>query len=163
MSIKEIKNVRLNKEDQQKRLNFYHHKVEHNNKGVPKLIQGLHLRATFKYLLLSTSSLYECNEIEVLGFNKLNGDWHFDSNSNTLTHLAVPQSFRDFSDRREADTYPISLSVNGIDGISQGLYAVVCKCLEYEDTRNYLLWIDAGKSRLVDLRNNCSFQIFKLK
>lgn len=161
MTLKEIKAV--SKEDKIKRLEWYENKIAKTDKGKHYTVQALHLKAPCRYLLLSTSSLYECDEIEVLGFNKLNGDWQFNPNNNQLTHLAIPQSYRDFTDRRDTDTYPIANQPNGVDGVSQGLYAVVCKCLEYNDTKNYLLWISDGKSRLVDLRNNCSFQIYRLK
>lgn len=161
MSLKEIK--RFSREDKKSRLEWYADKIAKTAKGNPYQVQALHLKAPCRYVILSISALYECAEIEVLGFNKLNEDWQFNSNNNQLTHLAIPQSYRDFTDRRDNDTYPIALQPNGIDGISQGLYTVVCRCLEYDEPKNYLLWIEAGKSRLVDLRNNCSFQIYRLK
>lgn len=162
MTLKILKE-RISKEEHLLRLKEYTDQLELNSKSIPLQVQGLHLKATLKYLLLSKGSLYECPQVEVLGFNKLNCDWQFDPRTNTLSHLAIPQSYRDFTDRRETDTYPISLSVNGVDGISQGLYTVVTKCIFSNCTRNYLLWINDGKSRLIDLRNNCSFQIYKMK
>ena len=159
----DFKAVGISAKDRKDRLDWYSNKIDRNAKGEPLRVQALYLKATDRYILMSKNALYECIQVEVLGFNKLNGDWEYDPSTDTLSRLAIKQSYRDFSECRDTDTFPISLTINGVDGISQGLYCVVCKDLEYNQPFNVLLWIDGGKSRLVDLRNNCPFQIYKLK
>ena len=144
------------------RLEWYAHSLFKTTTGVPKRIQPLHLRSESNggYLFLSRVSQYECHKIKILGFNKLSTDW--DLKEGTLTRRGIPQSYRDFTDCRDNDTYPISPTINGVDGISMGLYCVVTSCLEYEDTKNYLLWIGEGKSKLIDLRWGSEFSIYQL-
>ena len=158
-----FKAVGISAKDRGDRLDWYSDQLVTNKKGGFSKVQGLHLKSTFRYLLLSDKGLYECYKVEIIGFNKLNGDWEYNPSTNTLSRLAIEQSYRDFTECRDHSTFPISMTVNGVDGISQGLYCVVAKDLEHDSTVNLLLWIDNSKSRLVDIRNKCAFSTYQLK
>lgn len=160
----DFKAVGIDPQARQSRLDWYSNQLVTNKKGGFSKVQALHLKSTFRYLLLSDKGLYECYKVEIIGFNKLNGDWEYNPKTNTLSRLAIEQSYRDFTECRDHSTFPISMTINGVDGISHGLYCVVAKDLGNDSsTVNLLLWIDNGKSRLVDIRNKCPFSIYQLK
>ena len=158
--MKEI-NTKMTSDDKKRRMTWYSSKVARKSNQSPKSVQGLHLKAPNRYLLLSDKAMYETFQIKILGFNKLNDKWSYENN--ILYHNSKPLTFRDLTECEDNDCYPIVNTVNECDGKSGGLYVVTANCLEYGDCLHFLLTIDNGKSTLVDYRNKCKFQIYELK
>lgn len=153
--------TKMTSDDKKRRMTWYSSKVARKSDQSPKSVQGLHLKAPGKYLLLSDKAMYETFQVKLLGFNKLNEKWSYENN--ILYHNSKPLTFRALTECEDNDCYPIVNTVNECDGTSSGLYIVTANCLEYGDCLHFLLTIENGKSTLVDYRNKCKFQIYELK
>lgn len=157
--MKEI-NSKITSDDKQRRMSWFSSKIARKSNQSPKSVQGLHLKALNRYLLLSDKQLYETFQVKLLGFNKLNENWSY--KDSILYHNGKPLTFRDLTECEDNDCYPIANTVNECDGNSSGLYVVTANCLEYGDCLHFLLVIENGKSTLVDYRNKCKFQIYEM-
>lgn len=152
----------LTKSERAERLSEYAHTLIKNKHSKPKKINPLFCRAERSYLLMSLSALLCVERVRLLGFNKLNGDWSFDPLTVSISRLAIPKTYREVAENRGSESYPISPTLNGVDGISQGLYLATFELVDTKEVRNYPFYCIDSKCSIIDLQNSSEFEVYEI-
>lgn len=148
-------------EERKERLNKYSTNLILNAKGRPKIVNPLFCRAEKKYFFMSKVALLCVDEVRLLGFNKLNEDWNFDPKTKVITRLAIPKTYSEVAEYRESESYPISPTLNGVDGITCGLYLATCELVTTGEIRNYLFDCRDNRCKIIDLQNSSEFDVYE--